>query len=546
MVIFWGTQSGTAKTLAKVMAREALRWNVKAVAVDLDECRLVEFPESKVAVFVIATYGEGDPPDNAIEFFNQLNQCGQLRLRYAAFGLGNRNYANYNKVIDDLDELMKRRGAKQVTETGKGDESTNSTQAAFTAWMKNVFELLGSPTHIKYFPTIEVRVNPQARPTLIYRGEPNKDHLTGHFHKLVNMNNPHKAKVTQSRQLFSSTRRCLHVEFDITGFPSQQMSYETGDHLAVWPCNSTEEVERLVQVLGIQDDIIEISEDFPSPTTRHTVLRHYLEICCVPTMETISVLSQFAPKAAKQLEELDFHEITNNHLNLGKLLQKLDPTPGAWKIPFEFLLESIPRLRPRYYSISSSAALAPKNPSITALVTRNGDFRGVTSNYLLSRHEQDGSYDLQGPRKALDGGKVYIHLRKSTFRLPKDETDIIMICAGTGIAPFRAFVMERQSRGGSGKMKLFYGCRSREEHLYRELQDMVDVIVAYSREEKVYVQHKVREKATEVSEMIRSGASVYICGSAAMARDVERALIDILGEDLTSMKKNRRLQEDVW
>ena len=245
--------------------------------------------------------------------------------------------------------------------------------------------------------------------------------------------------------------------------------------------------------------------------------------------------------------------------------------PGAWsKIPFSFMIENIPRLRPRYYSISSSSVLAPKRPSITAIVARNDlkdvQFRGVTSNYLLSSHYQDSTYDLLGPRKALKDRKLYIHLRKSKFRLPQRlETDVIMICAGTGIAPFRAFIMER-ARGDKsmGKMKLFYGCRNEGEYLYRdelvslkqEMGDKLDIIVAYSRAaEKVYVQEKVRQHSEEVAKMIESGANVYICGSAAMAREVEVVLVDCLhsfkgneAEEYLRMnlKKNRRLQEDVW
>jgi len=140
-----------------------------------------------------------------------------------------------------------------------------------------------------------------------------------------------------------------------------------------------------------------------------------------------------------------------------------------------------------------------------------------------------------------------------------------MICAGTGLAPFRAFIMERAKSGSfTGKMKLFYGCRNEGEYLYKdelaalkqEMGDKLDIIVAYSRMgEEVYVQDKVRQQSKEMSGMIEGGANVYICGSATMARDVESALVDCLkltkGEEAeaylrVTMKKNRRLQEDVW
>lgn len=161
---------------------------------------------------------------------------------------------------------------------------------------------------------------------------------------------------------------------------------------------------------------------------------------------------------------------------------------------------------------------------------------------------------------------MYIHLRKSKFRLPQRlETDVIMICAGTGIAPFRAFIMERaESEKMTGKMKLFYGCRNEGEFIYKDqlvalkdrMQGNLEIVPAYSRVgEKVYVQDKVREHVDEIAKMILNGANVYICGSAAMAREVEFVLVECLrtykGTEAEkfvkeTMKKTRRLQEDVW
>jgi NADPH-ferrihemoprotein reductase len=190
----------------------------------------------------------------------------------------------------------------------------------------------------------------------------------------------------------------------------------------------------------------------------------------------------------------------------------------------------------------------------------------VASNYLLSAHEHNKTYDLSGPRGVLKGGKVYINLRKSKFRLPQRiETPVIMIGAGTGIAPFRGFIMERAQQGQKiGSMKLFFGCRNDKEFLYKaelmklkeEMGDKLDIITAFSREgDKVYVQERIKEKAKEVAEMILEGANVYICGGAGMARDVEVAIVDCLksvkGDDAQkfvkeNLKKTRRLQEDVW
>jgi len=334
-VVFWGTQSGTAKVLAKSLAREATaRYNIKSMAADLDDydhSHLADFPRSKFAVFILATYGEGDPPDNTLDFCSVLGQfrCQEQgeklleKMRYAAFGLGNKNYAEYNKIVDIVDESFQLLGATQLVPVGKGDESTSSTEQSFTEWKSTLFKFLEKDLNItpnetpKYIPSVSINVLPNARPTLVYRGEPNKKHLTGHLTTAaVTQDNPYKSPIVASRHLFDSKdRHCVHMEFSIDGFPSQALKYETGDHLAVWPSNPSVEVERVARVLGIEQvekEVIEIASlegeqsPIPSPTTRHVALRYYLEICGSPTRDTLSLLAQFAPdeKSSKELTRL--------------------------------------------------------------------------------------------------------------------------------------------------------------------------------------------------------------------------------------------------
>ena len=350
--MFWGTQSGTAKVLAKSLAREAsARFNIKSMTADLDDydhIHLADFPATKVAVFIIATYGEGDPPDNTQDFCNVLGQfrCSPQKalenMSYAAFGLGNRNYAQFNKVVDVIDESFQALGAKRLLLVGKGDESTGSTEIEFSAWKMSLFEILRQVLGAKenstllYIPDVQVTENENARPTMVYRGEPNKNHLTGHFHVPVTQSNPHIAPVTSSSHLFdSSTRHCVHMDFNIAGFPSQQMAYETGDHVGVWPSNPSVEVERIFTVVGAEtkDDIIDIvslegeGPPVPNPTTRHTILRYYLEICGSPTRDTISLLAQFAPSnnASDTLIELASSsekfktQVTDRYLTLAQV-----------------------------------------------------------------------------------------------------------------------------------------------------------------------------------------------------------------------------------
>jgi len=360
LVVFWGTQSGTAKVLAKSLAREATaRFNIKSMAGDLDDydhSHLADFPRGKFAIFILATYGEGDPPDNTLDFCSVLGQlrCQEQgekileKLRFATFGLGNKNYAEYNKIVDSVTESLLLLGGNQLIPVGKGDESDNSTERSFSEWKSTLFKFLEKDLSIKpnetlkYIPSVTVTTLENARPTLVYRGEPNKKHLTGHLTTAaVTQDNPYKSPIVTSRHLFDSkTRHCLHMEFSIDGFPSQALKYETGDHLAVWPSNPSAEVERLARILGLEkvkegkkEEVIEITSlegeqsPVPSPTTRFVALRYYLEICGSPTRDTLSLLAQFAPdeKAAKQLTEfVSSHEafksgVTDKYLTLAQV-----------------------------------------------------------------------------------------------------------------------------------------------------------------------------------------------------------------------------------
>lgn len=589
------------------------RFGLNALAADLsdfDPESIANISQPKFAVFIISTYGEGDPSDNASHFLSWLssNKTTKLsELRYAAFGLGNKNYKFYNRVIDIVTEALDQHGATALIPTGKADDSNGATDEDFAEWkQKGLFAMFREKMGLEerpeqYEPTFDVVEDKSLEIIDLNIGEPVKVRTAK---KGAAVSPIQALPIKNARKLFSTKdRSCLHLELDTNDFP--ELKYKTGDHLAVWPSNPTREIQRLVNVLGLEgsrqtplliqtlDPAVQLK--VPSPTTWDALLRYYLEVCAPVSRETVLALAEFAPSETSKatLKKLGedkntYHDhCSKTHVTLGRLLESVSSSTGSWShLPLSFVIESLPNLSPRYYSISSSSVVSPKKIAITIATsseisaTQSVPIPGVTTGYLLDieQNRQIESvpspiYNLSGPNNALENGsKLFAHVRTSKFRLPTlPKNPIIMIACGSGIAPFRGFLAERARMSAigreTGKSILFFGCRSEEDYLYgEELQDLqssnkeIEVVTAFSRASarKFYVQDRVEEREEEVARLLlEQNAYFYICGSASMARDVAARLGNCLrkrhswGESelrewSDSMRKTHRWQEDVW
>ena len=587
-------------------------FGLDAFAADLSDYEpesIANIAESKLAIFIISTYGDGDPSDNATQFLSWLdsNTTVQLsRLRYAAFGLGNKNYKFYNRVIDTVVHALGRFKAHSLMPVGKADDSAGATEEDFTEWKQSLFAMFQGLGYEEkpeqYEPSLRVVEDSSLDLIDLHAGEPIKAQASKKGASIIS--SIQALPVTASRKLLPTTdRNCLHLELDTSEFP--ELKYKTGDHLAVWPSNPNSEVQRLVNALGLQththtpllvqslDPSVQVK--VPSPTTWDALFRHYLEICAPVPRETVRALAQFASTESSKatLEGLGndkdaYHEYClKTHVTFGRLLESVSPANGSWSdLPLSFVLENILTLSPRYYSISSSSTISPKQIAITVatssepLSTNGIPVPGLTTGYLLAVEQSKSgqcssgpAYDLSGPQNVLDcGTKLFAHIRKSKFRLPTlPKTPVIMIASGSGIAPFRGFLAERSRMATIGrevgKSLLFFGCRSPDEYLYQdELQDLqasnraIEVVTAFSRtsEKKCYVQDRVEKMDEEVVRLLmEEHAYFYICGSAAMARDVAARLGSCLRKRRgwneaelrdwsESTRKTHRWQEDVW
>ncbi|OLN89753.1 NADPH-cytochrome P450 reductase 2 [Colletotrichum chlorophyti] len=625
VVIFWGSQSGTAEGFANRLARELhQRFHLQTMSADLsdyDAETIAQIPQAGLAIFIVSTYGEGDPSDNASLFWDWLTKLQDkplASLRYAAFGLGNSNYRYYNRVVDVVDKALEDGGASRLAPVGRADDAQGATEEDFLAWKDDLYKIFREDLKLQehevvYEPSLAVVEDESLEPQDLHIGEP--VHLIEGSGKSTANSAIKPLKIKTAYDLFSSPKRsCLHLDLELDS--SSQLTYKTGDHLAIWPINPDQEVERLLRVLGLTDrrntpvsiNALDASMKIriPTPTSAETLFRYYLEICAAVPRDAVRGLAQFSPSpAAKEFllnlgRDKDNYAgfLASNHLTVGKLLELAAKADGneataVWSaIPLSYLIETLPRSQPRYYSISSSSVVSPKAPSITVAVSdtplsasSDSAIPGLTTNYLqaLSRSLRDSqsnqqtvglSYALSGPSNALEGGRVYAHIRRSKFKLPMLASHpLIMVAAGTGLAPFRAFITERlrlQSIGKDvGQMMLFFGCqRPDEDYIYKEELEQMEkdlggklkIVTAFSRQEgtkKTYVQDRVRELGKEVERLLADGASLYMCGRASMAREVGKTLGDVVKAEKgwddaqvkdwsEALKRNRKWQEDVW
>lgn len=525
-VVFYGSQTGTAEDYASRLAKEgASKYGLKTMTADLEDYdydKLDKFPEDKLAIFVLATYGEGEPTDNAVEFYEfisgddvSFSEKGSddsplSNLSYVAFGLGNNTYEHYNSMVRNVTKHLEKLGAKRIGDAGEGDDGAGTMEEDYLAWKEPMWAAVADAMNLEereevYEPVYEVteKTDMSAEEDHIFLGEPNKNHLEGKSKGPFNANNPFIAPIAESREIFhDKTRNCLHLEVDIEG---SKMSYTTGDHIAVWPNNSGREVDRFFNVLDMNEKkhtVISVKGldatakvPFPSPTTYEAVVRYHMEICAPVSRQFVSTIAQFAPNDSIKEEiskiggdkDVFSEKVAKNNYNIAQFLETFGE---KWnKIPFSLFIEALHKLQPRYYSISSSSVVQKQKVGITAVVVSDGAegnqhvVKGVTTNYLLAlKNKQHGDeedphgleYAINGPRNKYDGIHVPVHIRHSNFKLPSDPTKpVIMVGPGTGVAPFRGFIQERAqlAKNGEnvGKMILFFGCRKeKEDFIYKD------------------------------------------------------------------------------
>ncbi len=558
LLILFGTETGNAARVAERLVERAGSQGVPARAVDMADFPVRKLRDEPRLLLISSTHGEGTPPESARSFFDFLLGGKAPRMEgveYAVLALGDSSYLEFCRAGILLDERMEALGATRVVDRVECDVDFDE---AAEGWIGRVVEhfALSVPAGGGAAGVAIGGRNPILPPGLAGNGA--AAHTgPGTAHPGATAGNPYLAELLEVTPLTGtrSDKETIHVELRVE---EGAIPFLPGDSIGVIPENEEVVVNRVLEAIGAEPDTpVTLPGGDLLPVA--DALRRRVEL----TLLTPKFLAAYAGVAeSTELRALLAEDRRGDLLHFMRCHQLPDvlarfPVPG---LEAQQLVEMLRRLQPRLYSIASSPRWHPDQLDLTVAVTRrtpDGKARnGVTSTYLAER------------RKVGDGIPVYLH-RNPNFHLPEDpNAPVILVGAGTGVAPFRAFLQDRAETGATGPVWLFFGERRfREDFLYQiEWQQFLrdghltrmDVAFSRDQEKKIYVQHRLEEQGSRVWEWLEEGGHLYVCGDAeGMAPGVRQALLTIIRrgkecgeasaeEYLTQLRSQGRYRQDVY
>ena len=546
IAVLYGSQSGTAEGLARKIAKDLKEKGHVASLHSLEGYTPAALFSEKYAIFVASTYGEGEAPESARPFYEQLClehfPCCE-NLSYAVLALGDSSYEHFCKFGIDLDNKLASLAGNRICERVDCDVDLDES---FARWKEEFYKRID-----------EIVANRPARTapsSVSVSGAGASSATTGSSYS---RENPYLAQLVDKRALTCdvSTKLTLHLALNIKG---SNLSYEAGDACGVIPQNDSRLVEEILHTLKFDGQVM-VQLPKAGTTTLYDALLNHLQITRLTRkmLEAYTTIGQCQNLACLLVPEQQAH-LEKYTYDRG-LIDLLHDYPGVLRDPAD-LVAMLPKLSPRLYSISSSPKAHAGEIHTTVAVVRyrshNRDRGGVCSTLLADR---------TNPGESLP---VYIQPNKR-FRLPSDPNQaMIMIGPGTGIAPFRAFLHERRALNHTGRNWLFFGERSAAtDFLYKdELQSMhrdghltrLDLAFSRDQDRKIYVQDRMLEQSRELFRWLEEGASVYVCGDASrMAKDVDASLHAVIererkctrdeaAEYVHLLKDQQRYHRDVY
>ncbi len=532
LTILYGTHTGRCENLAKKLCELASGKGIDCKIHPMDDYKPRQLKDEKNLFVIVSTHGEGEPPEMAEEFheFIMGKRLPKLNgLNYSVLALGDKSYKLFCQTGIDIDNALKKAGAAELYPIVKCDVDFEDNAES---WTNAVIDKLAStlPAQTQSSASLKQQVES----------------------KTYTKKNPFKATVIDKTRITGrdSDKEVFHLEISLE---DSGITYEPGDSLGIITENPPQLVNQIIEKLGV--DKSELVETKEGQVPFEEALKHHVEI----SLLTRDVIQKYADKTQTE----GVAKILEDDQLLDEYLYGYDVLDLLTEFPFEFTASAfIELLRPlpaRLYSISSSQAAVEDEVHITvSRVNYNNKGRervGACSSFLADRIEVD------------DELLIYID-KNPNFRLPLNGTPIIMVGAGTGIAPYRAFLQERETNNQKGNSWLFFGDRRfNSDFLYQlEWQKLLKkgylekIHLAFSRDqdEKIYVQHKLKENQEELFKWIEKGANFYLCGDMKyMAKDVQQTLLEIIQaqggltpekakEYFKKLKKEKRFQADVY
>lgn len=549
LVILFGSQTGSAEGLAKKLAKESESRGFMPKLAVLNDFESAGFATATKAVIISSTWGDGEPPDNAVNFWNWIKADSAPRLEnlnFAVLGLGDKNYSDFCGASKKFDERLAALGAKRLAPRGECDVDY---EASAKAWIDGLWDKLGSGSGGAP-ASGPASSNGAAKPTGSEPGAPKTNGAVAY-----GKSNPFPAKLLKNVLLNKpgSGKEVRHYEIALNG---SGLTYEAGDALGVVPVNCHELVDDVLEALKANpDENVKFGDNIMS---LREALTHHFDVN-KPSQELLAAVAKAAPQselaallAPEKREDLKKWLWGRHVIDLLELLPA--PMPVAEFIPL------LKKLAPRLYSISSSPKAHPGEVHLTVGAVRyeshGRERKGVASTFLADR---------VGDTEFV---KVFVQPSHG-FKPPANgDLPMIMVGPGTGIAPFRAFLEERLATGAKGKNWLFFGDQRKDtDFLYDELLTgwqksgfltRLDLAFSRDQEQKIYVQDRMLENAAELWSWLEAGAHFYVCGDASrMAKDVDAALhkiVETAGGKSTDeakafvakLKSDKRYQRDVY
>jgi sulfite reductase (NADPH) flavoprotein alpha-component len=538
LTILYGTQTGNSKGVAEQLATAAEAKGIAHRVVSMSDYKVKSIKDESHLIIIASTNGEGEAPDDAIDLheFLATKKAPKLdSLKFAVLGLGDSSYEFFCQTGKDFDQRISALGATAIVERLDADVDYDQVTGP---WIESAL--------IEVEKTLEKGgVASAPAPSLASAASANK----------YDKQNPFSASLLVSQKITGeqSAKDVRHIEIDLEG---SDLTYTAGDALGVWFKNDDALVAQIIAKLNL-DASIEVNVDDKTISLTDALIEFYELTGTHPAfVEGYATLTNNAELLALVEDKNALREFANNNQIVDVITDS-----GNDAITAENLLSLLRRISPRLYSIASSQTEVEEEVHLTIgsvlFENEQGEKRsGGASGFLNHR--------------LADGAEVKVFIEDNhNFRLPANpDTPIIMVGPGTGIAPFRSFMQEREATDATGKNWLLFGDQTFNEdflyqvewqtHLKSGLLSKLDLAFSRDQEQKIYVQDRLKENAVEVYQWLQDGAHFYVCGDAnRMAKDVHSALIEIISEqgnkslddaeqELNELRKAKRYQRDVY